>query len=164
LKEAPKTMERKIEKEHIDHGFGFPIILRNVPMVKIRGEWTLDINYERYEETMILAMPLKPFRLTGSEIRFIRLHFGFTLHQFAQRFGLTRQAVMKWEKRGQQATNMNWPTEKDIRLFILKEKKVKPQAFSKAYDSLVEKPKAQAQVVQLPYRRIARKSGRFVTA
>ena len=32
--------QTKIQKEFVDHGFGFPIRLRQVPMVKVRRVWT----------------------------------------------------------------------------------------------------------------------------
>lgn len=39
------NMETKIMPEYVDHGFGFSVVLRGVPMVKVRGKWTLRINY-----------------------------------------------------------------------------------------------------------------------
>ena len=51
-------MEIKIQKRLIDTGFGFPIRLINVPMVKVRGVWTPKINYDElaqlYNELVLL--------------------------------------------------------------------------------------------------------------
>ena len=111
--------ERRIQKESIDYGFGFPIRLRNVPMVKIRGVWTPDLNYEELADAVVKALCFKPVRLTGNEVRFIRLKSQITLQDFAARFGVTHPSVMKWEKQADEPTRMSWSTEKDIRLFGL---------------------------------------------
>ena len=91
-------METKIQKEFIDNGFGFPVHLRNVPMVKVRGEWTPKVNYNHLAESLLHALSFKPTRLTGLEIHFIRNHFEMTLKEFSKRFCVSHVAVMKWEK------------------------------------------------------------------
>ena len=111
--------ERRIQKEFVDRGFGFPVRLRNVPMVRVRGVWTPDLNYEELANAVIEALCFKPVRLTGNEIRFIRLKSQMTLQGFAARFGVTHPSVMKWEKQADEPTRVSWSTEKDIRLFAL---------------------------------------------
>lgn len=111
--------ERRIQKEFVDRGFGFPVRLRNVPMMKVRGIWTPDLNYEELADAVIRALCFKPVRLTGHEVRFIRLHSQMTLQEFAARFSITHPGVMKWENQADDPTKMSWSTEKDIRLFVL---------------------------------------------
>src|SRR5579863_765149 len=112
-------MKTRIEKEMIDTGFGFDVRLRNVPMIQIRGAWTPNINYKALAEAVLLLLSRKESRLTGHEMRFIRTHFEMTLQEFGRRFCVTHAAVLKWEKSKNKNTNMNWTTEKDVRLFIL---------------------------------------------
>jgi transcriptional regulator with XRE-family HTH domain len=112
-------METKIKRSHIDLGFGFPVKLMNVPMTRVRGEWTPAINYNLLAEVVLKELCEKSSRLTGNEVRFIRQHFEMTLQQFAKRFGVTHPAVMKWENMKNRCTGINWATEKDIRLFAL---------------------------------------------
>ena len=114
-------MERKIESQFIDHGCGFPVILLNVPMIKVREKWIPDIDYEMLEKTVLWDLCHKPYKLTGSEIRFIRLYFEMTLQAFAKRFSVQHPTVVKWEKFKNTSTNMTVGTEKDIRLFVIKE-------------------------------------------
>lgn len=128
-------MERKIQKSYVDKGFGFPVYLTNVPMVKVRGQWTPDIHYGKLADTLLLALAKKPARLTGNELRFIRTKFELTLKVFGLLFDVTHPAVMKWEKAGDQATQMSWSTEKDIRLFIL-ERDADEASFLEAYQRL----------------------------
>ena len=132
-------MERKIKSQHVDYGCGFPIVLINVPMIKIRGEWTPDINYNELEKSAILMLCHKPIKLTGNEIRFIRLYFEMTLQAFAKRFGVQHPTVVKWENYKDLSTNMSVGTEKDIRLFVIKE--LKGQKYIGAlYIELEQKP------------------------
>ena len=112
-------MDRKIVKKYIDYGYGFPVILRQVPMIKALGEWTPDINYKQLERSVLLALVHKQARLTGSEVRFIRHYFKLTLQEFGARFDVRHSAVLKWEKAADTPTRMEWSTEKDIRLFTV---------------------------------------------
>lgn len=114
-------MERKIESQFIDHGCGFPVLLLNVPMIKMRGKWIPDFDYEMLEKSVLLDLCRKPYKLTGNEIRFIRLYFEMTFQAFAKRFGVQHPTVVKWEKFKDASTNMTLGTEKDIRLFVIKE-------------------------------------------
>jgi hypothetical protein len=131
-------MKKKIQKVYEDHGFGFPVTLLNVPLVETRGEWFPSVNQRELQERVVEALVLKPSRLTGNEVRFIRLFSEMTLEQFAERFDVTHPAVLKWEKAKDGATGMGWTTEKDIRLFALKSLAPKPQKFFVVYEQLAE--------------------------
>ena len=148
-------METKIQKEFIDTGFGFPIKLLNVPMVKVRGAWTPKINYNELTKVVLVALSQKPARLTGSEIHFIRNHFEMTLQKFAKRFCVTHVAVLKWEKSKQEATAMTWTTEKDIRLFILSKLKVKAHVVVELYSKLEALPEKKAAPIELDAEKVA---------
>ncbi len=129
--------ETKTQKSYIDYGLGFPVQIINVPMIKIRGEWTLDIDLNKYQKAVLQILALKPARLTGNEVKFIRHHFEMDLKAFGKRFGdVAHSAVIKWEKAGDDCTNMGWATEKDIRLAIVDE--LKPNILRKVYEELVE--------------------------
>lgn len=134
--EKSKDMEKKIKRSHIDNGFGFPVKLLNVPMTKIRGEWTPAINYNLLAKVVLKELCEKDSKLTGSEVRFIRQHFEMTLQQFAKRFGVTHPAVMKWEGMKNNSTGVNWATEKDIRLFVLHKLKSKSSEIVDLYSFL----------------------------
>jgi len=132
--------DTKIRKRYEDHGFGFKVVLRNVPMRKRMGEWCPEINWQALADELFAAMAVKPSRLTGQEVRFIRKKRGMTLTEFAERFGVTHPAVMKWERAEDGPTGMNWAMEKDIRLAILAWTQCKPEAFFEAYAALEKIP------------------------
>jgi len=133
-------METKILKEYFDYGFGFPVRLKSVPAVKVRGEWTPKIDYNALTQVVLRLLSVSPCRLTGNEIAFIRKSFQMTLKEFGSRFDVSHVAVMKWEKSKNRATKMSWPVEKDIRLFILTKQSVKAQQFAKVYSGLEVAP------------------------
>lgn len=113
-------MESKIQGLYVDRGFGFPIALLNVPMIKVRGQWTPDIDFNDLTKRVLLFLANLDGRLSGNQVKFIRLHFEMTLEQFGKRFGdVTHAAVKKWENAGDAQTDMSWSHEKDIRLFLI---------------------------------------------
>jgi DNA-binding transcriptional regulator YiaG len=126
---------KKIQKSYLDHGLGFPVEIKNAPLSKVRGEWVLDFNFEKYEKAVLLALSLKSTRLTGNEIKFIRNYFSMNLKSFGKRFGdVAHSAVIKWEKYGDELSNMTWSTEKDMRLYIINE--LKPKILVSVYEKL----------------------------
>lgn len=120
----------------IDRGFGFAVELRNVPMIRVRDVWTPEINFNALAEILLKCLSEKAGRLTGHEIRFVRQHFEMTLAAFATRFSVSHVAVLNWEKCKGRATQMNWATEKDIRLFIFERLKVGPKKIADLYSTL----------------------------
>lgn len=129
-------MKKKIQKVYEGHGFGFPVVLLNVPMIQVRGEWLPDVNQNKLSEIVLGALIHKPYRLTGNEVHFIRIFLGMTLEQFAKRLDVTHPAVLKWEKKQTEPTGMIWSTEKDIRLFGLTKLQKHKNDFLSAYHEL----------------------------
>ena len=106
-------------KDFTYNGFGFPVKLQNVPFVEVRGEMVPNIDYKSVTSQLLINLALKADRLTGNEVRFIRQYHELTLKKFADTFRVKHPSVLNWEKKGDEPTNMNWSTEKDIRLFSL---------------------------------------------
>jgi hypothetical protein len=131
-------MTTKIVAKYIDRGCGFPVVLEQVPMVQVRGKWTPNINYAHLARAVLRQLATLDGRLTGQQVRFIRLHFEMTLQAFAARFGVSHVAVLKWEQRGTKPTEMTWSTEKDLRLFIHQHLSGQPREFVQLYEHLVQ--------------------------
>ena len=129
---------RKIEKNYIYVGFGFPIVLHDVPMVEIRGKWALDINYNVFQRVVLLLLAHLPAPLTGNHMRFIRKYFALKLVDFGQKLNVTHPAVLKWEKRGDNPANINPMTERQIRLFILDSLLDNDKDFRNAYKKIMK--------------------------
>ena len=142
-------MEKKTQKVFIDEGFGFKVRILNASMVKMRGEWTPNINYNELAKVVLHALCHKPGRLTGAEVRFIRQHFEMTLQAFANRFCVTHVAVIKWEKSGSKASPVSWSTEKDIRLFLAEKFETKSSEFASFYKTLEAAPDPAARTLSM---------------
>lgn len=124
---------KKIEKKVIYEGLGFPIILHNAPMIKIRGIWTLDIDFNVFQKAVLLALAHHPADLTGSQIRFIRTWSGLTQSEFSKIFGVTHPAIGKWEKAENKSTKMSIALQRDLRLWLLDQLLVRDDDFRKAF-------------------------------
>jgi DNA-binding transcriptional regulator YiaG len=119
----------KIENQ-LYEGFGFPVMLLNVPLRQILNEWVLDIDLNRLQEALLRALVSKPVPLTGAELRFIRKFLELTTSDFGKHLGVTHTAVLKWES---DKAAINPTTEKCLRLNILDRLHAKDQEFRKAY-------------------------------
>jgi transcriptional regulator with XRE-family HTH domain len=142
-------MKEKIQKIYHDYGFGFPVTLLHVPVIEIRGEWVPNVNQRELQERVIEALVLKPSRLSGGEVRFIRLFSKMTLVQFAERFDVTHPAVLKWERSKNFATGMSWTTEKDVRLFAFSKLSPKAKEFVLVYEQLAEVVSEKVQAIKI---------------
>ena len=144
-------MEQKVRKKYIDETLGFPVILMDVPMRKTRGTWVPNINYQAFKTSVLHLLAFKPSRLSGAEVKFIRHTFEMSTEAFGERFGdVSHPAVLKWEKKGQAASDMNWSTEKDIRMEILRFLNEKPKEIVGLYESLEKVKPAPKKPLQMP--------------
>jgi DNA-binding XRE family transcriptional regulator len=141
IKKTRVRAESKSRKTFIYEGFGFPVKFKNVILIKVRGVWTPKVDYERTSKDLLRALAQKPARLTGCEVRFIRLEFEMTLQEFAKRFGVSHVAVLKWEKTKNHPTAMSW-MEKDLRLFVLHKLGASEKEIGAVYGSMDEVPAA----------------------
>jgi hypothetical protein len=148
-------METKIQKIYTDSSLGFPVIILNALLVKTRGVWALNINYNRYQDMALILLANKMSRLTGSEVQFIRKYFQMTYREFAERFAVKHPAVIKWGKKEDRCTEMAWTTEKDIRLFIIDHLSKKAEDLRKLYRTLNEEAKAVVKPIKIDSKKIA---------
>lgn len=107
------------EKVFIDTRFGFPVELRGVKSRTFQGEEVPVVNANHLRRAVIAALILKPGRLTGNEIRFLRLWMELNLSQLAEELGVTHPAVIKWEGKENNPTGMGKAIEIHFRLLVL---------------------------------------------
>ena len=109
------------KKTIIFNHLGFPIKLINCPHILVDGELVPDVNYEQLEELMFRVLPLKPTRLTGAELKFIRHHLGKTQGQFATWLedSVDASSISKWEAQDLEPTGMLDSMERSIRMQLI---------------------------------------------
>lgn len=109
-------MKEKIVARYTYNDLGFPIVLKNVPMKQVFGEWTLNIDLNKLQKDALHVLVHKSVPLTGKELRFIRKYFEMTVTVFGRLLGVTHAAVLKWEN---DQARLSPATEKYIRLYVL---------------------------------------------
>jgi len=112
-------MRKKTAKLYTYEGLGFPVNLINAPLIEIRGEFVLDVDFNKLQKAVLLHLSHKKGPLTGNEVKFIRKYFGLTATKFAELLACTHAGVLKWENREDNFTKMAPTTEIYIRLSIL---------------------------------------------
>lgn len=128
-------------------GLGFPILMINVPMKKMLGEWAMDLNFAQLQRLGMLALAKKKGPLTGKEIRSIRHFLNMSTHKFSQALGVSHVAILSWES---EEKKMNPDTEICLRLFLLNYLKVSDKEFRKTYSQLDRKSLVRRPVESYP--------------
>lgn len=111
-------MKKRMVKNYIYNGLGFPIELHNVEMVMFNGEAHPKIDIRKTADLAIKALVMQRDRLTGNQIKFIRTYFSMSLREFAKVVNESHMAVKKWENFGDKSTNMDRNIEIMLRLHI----------------------------------------------
>lgn len=125
--------KQKIQSKLMYTGLGFPVLLKNIPMIELRGVWTPDVNLNLLQKTVILALAHHAAALTGNQVYFIRTWLGLTQAEFGARLGVTAPAVVKWEKYGDNEAKISLITEREIRLLALDILLCKDEDFRNAF-------------------------------
>lgn len=110
---------RIIEEYRADE-LGLPILIKGVPIIEIDGHEVMDIDYAKISEVLFTALIVKPFPLTGLEVRFMRLFMGLTLENLALSLHVTHPTILSWEKCGNEPTKMTDSTEVILKIFSAK--------------------------------------------
>lgn len=112
-------MKTKKVKTYTYAGLGFPIELKNVKMLQINDEWHPQINVKKVAAATMKVLLSQQERFTGNQIKFIRQYFSMSLRDFAKDVvNESHTAVSKWEKCGNEVTNMDINIEKVLRLYM----------------------------------------------
>jgi DNA-binding transcriptional regulator YiaG len=99
--------EKRVIKTYTDERFGFPVEIKNAPFREVFGEWALDLNATALRNAVLHSIALSESKLTGAQVRFIRLTLGHTMETFGKLFDVSHAAVSKWEAFAEKPTNMN---------------------------------------------------------
>lgn len=134
-------MKTKTIENFIYEGLGFPIQLKRVQIIYIDGEWHPKIDVHKVSREAIKALVTQNSRLSGNQVKFIRLYFCMTLREFAKQVvHESHTAVSKWEKYGDEATNMDGNIEAMLRLYVYEKQCMKTEkqrnSFYKKYQEV----------------------------
>jgi DNA-binding transcriptional regulator YiaG len=111
----------KIIDEYRADELGLPLLIRGVAIIEVDGHEVMDIDYTKISEVLFAALIIKPFPLTGAEVRFMRLFMGLTLETLANSLHVTHPTILSWEKCANDPTKMTDTTEAMLRIFAAKQ-------------------------------------------
>lgn len=76
------------------------VVLMNIPLYRCPSCKETEVEIPHMEELHLLLgflLVLKPIRLKGEEVRYLRKHLGYTAEDLASFLGLSRLTVTRWE-------------------------------------------------------------------
>lgn len=98
---------------------GFPLLLVDPPMVEVRGQQIPDVNLRELQEAVFHLLIIKPARLTGAEVRFIRKHLRLRQADLARVLNMANHSVVsQWESREDEPAGMEYNTEVLLRVWM----------------------------------------------
>jgi hypothetical protein len=101
---------------------GFPIVLVDPPMVTVRGHELPDVNLRELQDGVFRILVVKPARLTGAEVRFIRKHLHLRQVDLAGVLNMANHTVVsQWESKKDEPAGMEYNTEVLLRLWMATE-------------------------------------------
>jgi DNA-binding transcriptional regulator YiaG len=101
-------------------GFGFPVQLENVDFINHQDQLYPNINYEQLAKKVTLYLIQSEYALTGNQVKFLRKQLGQSLEDFGKMLDVSHVAVIKWEAKGNLATDMIYANEVLLRMNVLK--------------------------------------------
>lgn len=111
-------MNKKIIKNYIYTGLGYPIELHDVEVVQFENESYPKIDIKEISDLAIKSLISQNSRFTGNQIKFIRAYFDMSLREFSTIVNESHMAVKKWEDFKDKPTNMDRNIEIMLRLHI----------------------------------------------
>ena len=98
---------------------GFPIVLVDPPMVTARGHEIPDVNLRDLQDAVFRLLIVKPARLAGAEVRFIRKHLRMRQADLASVLNMANHSVVsQWERKEDLPTGMEYNTEVLLRVWM----------------------------------------------
>jgi DNA-binding transcriptional regulator YiaG len=114
------SSSKKISPRFEYKGCGFPVILRNVPMKQVMGEWIVDLDMHAIDDHVAFLLAQKHTRMTGREVEFVRKWASWSMRDMAEKLSVSHVAVHKWEIAKDKASNMDVNTEKVLRILVFR--------------------------------------------
>lgn len=112
-------MEKKIMKEYIFEGFGFPVVLHNVQIDNFEGEEYPELDYKELEFKTVQSLIASPRALTGNQLKFLRKFMKRSLRDIASDIEVSHAQIKNWEDRAKDSTGMGADVERRFKNFVL---------------------------------------------
>lgn len=132
---AKKKIKELVESYEYNE-LGFPIILKDVPIVQDREfEYPL-INHKAVMNSAAFNLVIRHERLDGARLRFLRRFIGYSFDDLAELTDISKSTLHSWEKEAGKPLEI--PVEK-LRLIFTKVRNVLFDQISSKMDSAIVK-------------------------
>lgn len=128
-----KTIKKLVDSYEYN-GLGFPVILRDVPIVEDRGYEYPLINYKDVMNKAAYNLVIKHESLDGARLKFLRRFIGLSLDQMAELTGVSKSTLHKWEKTAGKPLDISG---EKLRLIFMRVRDVISKEISEKLDSAI---------------------------
>jgi len=98
---------------------GFPVVLVDPPLIEVRGQQVPEVNLKDLQAAVLRLLVVKPARLSGAEVRFIRKYLRLRQADLAEVLNMANHSVVsQWESRDDEPTGMEYNTEVLLRIWM----------------------------------------------
>lgn len=127
---------KKLVETYVYEELGFPIILKDVPIVCDREFEYALINHKAVMNNAALSLVIKHERIDGARLRFLRRFIGYSLDDLAELTKISKSTLHSWEKDSDKPLDI--PSEK-LKLIFTKVRDTLSDQISNLVDQAIVK-------------------------
>jgi len=100
-------------------GFGFDVILKDVPVKSVDGEDYPNINMKELKTDTAKALLASKQQLTGHQMKFLRTFLGMSFDDVSEKIHIPASTLRSWENKGADFTGLSLDQEKAFRILAI---------------------------------------------
>jgi len=127
---------KELVENYLYHELGFPIILKDVPIIQDREYEYPLINHRSIMNNAAYSLVIRHERLDGARLRFLRRFIGYSLDDLSNLTDIPKSTLHSWEKEVNKPLEI--PSEK-LRLIFTKVRNVLFEQISSKMDRAIVK-------------------------
>jgi hypothetical protein len=99
--------KKRIKKNVIYKGLGFPIMIDAVECSVIDGEEYYDIDFEKLKYSFLAIIMIEPeIEFVGGMLKFVRQSLELSMEEMAEILKIAKSTISKWEAANEDAINL----------------------------------------------------------
>ncbi len=109
----------KIKEVYTFTGFGFYVLLHNVEIKEMHGEFYPDIDMNEVKLLTAKELLKGRERLTGKKLKFLRTFLKLSYQKLSEIIDVPASTLRAWEDKGSEVTGLSVPQERQLRVFTI---------------------------------------------
>lgn len=139
----------KILESYTFKGFGFDVLLKNVPIKSVDGDDYPNINMNELKAHTAKALLTSRQRLIGHQMKFLRTYLKMSFDDVFAKIHIPASTLRSWENKGSEFTGLNLDQEKAFRIMVINQILEQEKSKFNIEVTLVKEFKAPAKAVAL---------------